>query len=64
METAKWKAETTDEDIFEMLFHGNITGFTCPHCNKDAEADPNTIIVKCDCGEEFYTPLYDPILDV
>ena len=64
MKVAQWTVTVTDEDIFEMLFHGSIKDFECPHCNKDSETDPNTIIIKCDCGEEYYSPIYDPALDI
>jgi hypothetical protein len=64
MEVGKWKQETSDEEIFAMLFQGEIEGFTCPHCETDASCSPNTVTIDCECGETYYSPLYDPKLDV
>jgi hypothetical protein len=65
MEVAKWLKETSDEEILAMLFQGEIEGFLCPYCEKEWNCTPSDTTIDCgECGETYYSPIYDPKLDV
>jgi hypothetical protein len=56
----KWITPKSDEDILIMVFNGMIGEFACPVCNIEHSCLPSDELITCDCGEIFYSPLYDP----
>ena len=62
MEVGKWVSPKNDDEILMMLFNGMIKDFKCPHCDKQTECCPSVEKIECECGEEYYSPIYDPEL--
>lgn len=60
MLVGKWTKPKSDDEIIAFLFNGTVEDFECPHCAKQAECEPNIETIKCECGEEYYSPIYDP----
>ena len=65
MKVGKWNPPKTDEEIFMMIFEGTLKDIECPECKKSDTCCPNTETVECsECGEIYYSPIYDPELDI
>ena len=56
-------AQTSDEEIYDMLLLGELTNIQCPYCQGTQTMSPELETAVCDlCGNEYKNPLNDPKL--